>query len=67
MNSLAGDSSPVKEFQMANGKEQMANGKRFEFCHLKSLARHLSLITHHCFSTFSYQQRANASIAGAES
>jgi hypothetical protein len=34
MNSLAGDSSSVKEFQMANGKEQMANVKQFEFCHL---------------------------------
>jgi hypothetical protein len=25
---------PVKEFQMANGKEQMANVRPFEFCHL---------------------------------
>jgi hypothetical protein len=24
----------VKEIQMANGKEQMANVKPFEFCHL---------------------------------
>jgi hypothetical protein len=25
---------PAKRFQMANGKEQMANAKPFEFCHL---------------------------------
>jgi hypothetical protein len=36
---LAGTFSPftydsVKEFQMANGKSQMANVKPFEFCHL---------------------------------
>ena len=24
----------LRRFQMANGKEQMANGKPFEFCHL---------------------------------
>jgi hypothetical protein len=32
MNSLTGDSSSPKEFQMANGKEQTANEKQFEFC-----------------------------------
>jgi hypothetical protein len=35
MSSLTGDSSSAKEFQTANGKEQMANAKQFEFCHLR--------------------------------